>query len=75
MRVYAEVIGLNADETVEEFVAAFGITVKADGIDTQPALSARAPGALRLSLVEESLSLATLGRRAAWRPPISCSAR
>lgn len=64
MRSYAEVIGLNPDETVEEFEAAFGVTVKLDGAETQPALSARAPGALRLALVEDSLSLATLGRRA-----------
>jgi transcriptional regulator with XRE-family HTH domain len=64
MRSYAEAIGLNPDETVEEFEAAFGITVNPDGAETQPGLSARAPGALRLALVEDSLSLATLGRRA-----------
>jgi transcriptional regulator with XRE-family HTH domain len=63
MRGYAVAIGLNPDETVEEFAAAFGI-VKSDGLDPQPALSARAPGALRLSLVEDPLSLATLGHRA-----------
>ena len=62
VRGYAEVIGLNQDETAEEFEAAFGITDKADGTESQPA---RAPGALRLALVEDSLSLATLGRRAA----------
>ena len=64
VRSYAEVIGLNPDETVEEFEAAFGITIKPDGVETQQALSARAPGALRLAMVEDSLSLATLGRRA-----------
>jgi transcriptional regulator with XRE-family HTH domain len=65
VRSYAEVIGLNPDETAEEFEAAFGITVKPDGADTQPALSARAPGGLRLAMVEDALSLATLARRAA----------
>jgi transcriptional regulator with XRE-family HTH domain len=65
IRGYAEVIGLNSDETVEEFEAAFGITVKSDGAESQPALSARAPGALRLAMVEDSLSLATIGHRAA----------
>jgi hypothetical protein len=64
LRSYAEVVGLHPDETVEEFETAFGITVKPDGGETQPALSARAPGGLRLALVEDSLSLATLGRRA-----------
>jgi len=63
VRSYAEVIGLNPDETVEEFAAAFGITP--DGAETQPVLSARAPGALRLGLVEDSLNLTTLGRRVA----------
>ena len=64
MRVYAEAIGLNAEETVEEFVAAFGATIKADGIDA-PASSPRT-AALRLSLVEESpIELDGLGRRAA----------
>lgn len=65
VRGYAEVIGLNQDETAEEFEAAFGLTVKPDGAESQPALGARPPGALRLALVEDSLSLATLGRRAA----------
>ncbi len=64
VRSYAEVIGLNLDETVEEFEAAFGITLNPDGAETQAALSARAPGALRLAMVEDSLSLATLGHRA-----------
>jgi len=64
VRSYAETIGINPDETVEEFAAAFGITLKSDGIETAPPLSARAPGALRLGLVDDSLNLTTLGRRA-----------
>lgn len=65
MRVYAEAIGLNADETVEEFVAAFGATIKVGGTDA-PASSPRTAIALRLSLVEESpIELEGLGRRAA----------
>ena len=64
MRVYADAIGLNGDETVEEFVAAFGATIKADGVDAPPS-SARTTG-LRLSLVDESpIELDGLGRRAA----------
>ena len=51
MRAYANAIGLNPDETVEEFVAAFGSTIKADGIDG-PQPNARTASALRLSLAE-----------------------
>ena len=65
MRAYADAIGLNPDETVEEFVAAFGSTIKAEGIDA-PQSKARTANALRLSLVEESpIELEGLGRRAA----------
>jgi transcriptional regulator with XRE-family HTH domain len=64
VRSYAETIGLNPEDTVEEFAAAFGMTLKSDGVETQPPLSARAPGALRLALVEDSLNLTTLGHRA-----------
>lgn len=65
IRAYADAIGLNADETVEEFVAAFGSTIKAGGIDG-PQSNARAGNALRLSLVEESpIELEGLGRRTA----------
>ena len=46
MRAYADAIGLNPDETVEEFVAAFGATIKADGID-EPQSNARTANALR----------------------------
>jgi Helix-turn-helix domain len=64
IRVYAEAIGLNAEETVEEFVATFGATIKADGI--APQASSPRTVALRLSLVEESpIELDGLGRRAA----------
>jgi hypothetical protein len=65
VRSYAEAIGLNADETVEEFAAAFGAAVKSDPFETAPASSAGAAGTLRLSLVEESpLDLPTVARRA-----------
>jgi hypothetical protein len=64
VRSYAEAVGLNPDETVDEFGLAFGISIKSDGLETPPLLSSRPPGALRLSLVEEALSLSTLGRRA-----------
>ena len=65
VRAYADAIGLNPDETVEEFVAAFGATVKADGIDEPPS-NARTANALRLSFVDESpIELDGLGRRAA----------
>ena len=65
IRAYANAIGLNAEETVEEFAAAFGMGKSQPG-DLSPILSSRAPGALRLSLVEESpVELAGLTRRAA----------
>jgi transcriptional regulator with XRE-family HTH domain len=65
VRAYADAIGVNADETVEEFVAVFGSTIKAEGIDA-PQSNARAANALRLSLVEESsIELDGLGRRIA----------
>jgi transcriptional regulator with XRE-family HTH domain len=65
MRAYADAVGLNPDETVEEFVAAFGSTIKADGIDG-PQSNARTASALRLSLVDESaIELEGLGRRTA----------
>jgi transcriptional regulator with XRE-family HTH domain len=64
VRTYAEAIGLNPEETVEEFAAAYGTAVKADGPDA-PATNARAAN-LRLSLVEESpIELDGLGRRVA----------
>ena len=66
IRSYAEAIGINPEETVEEFAGAFGHVIKADGADAAPALSSRAPGALRLSFGDESpLELAGLARRAA----------
>ena len=65
MRAYADAIGLNADETVEEFVAAFGSKIKAEGIDGSQS-NARAANTLRLSLVDESpIELEGLGRRTA----------
>ena len=64
VRTYAEAIGLSPDETVEEFVAAYGAAVKADGADAPPTGARTA--SLRLSLVEESpIEFDGLGRRAA----------
>jgi hypothetical protein len=65
VRAYAEAIGLNGDETVEEFVAAFGPAMGTDGIEGAPAANTRTPNTLRLSLVEEpAVELAGLARRA-----------
>lgn len=63
MRAYAEAIGLNADETVEEFAAAFGPAMRTDaGEGTDQ--NTRTPNTLRLSLVEEpAVELAGLARR------------
>ena len=65
LRAYAEAIGLNAEETVEEFAAAYDIAAKSDGIEGSATQSTRPAGTLRLSLVEESpIEMAGLGRRA-----------
>jgi transcriptional regulator with XRE-family HTH domain len=53
VRSYAQALGLNADETVEDFVSAFGATAHADGGDGAPSSSMRGPKTLRLGLVEE----------------------
>ena len=64
LRAYAAAIGLNADEAVEDFTAAFGTVGQADGTVATAASSARA-GSLRLSMVEEpSAAPARLARRA-----------
>jgi transcriptional regulator with XRE-family HTH domain len=63
VRSYAEAIGLSPDETVEEFLAAFGAVVSADGVEPAPALSSRTPP-LRLALVEEPPDPAAIARRA-----------
>jgi hypothetical protein len=63
VRSYAEAIGLNGDETVEEFVAAFGALGHANGVETPPAMSSRTPP-LRLSMVEEPPDPAAIARRA-----------
>ena len=75
VRAYADAIGLNPDETVEEFVAAFGATVKADGID-EPAVE-RAngqPSACRSSTNPRSSSTAW-AVAPPWLPPTSSSDR
>jgi transcriptional regulator with XRE-family HTH domain len=63
VRGYAEAIGLNGDETVEEFVAAFGAIGHAEGVEAPPAPSAKTPP-LRLSMAEEPVEPAALARRA-----------
>lgn len=52
VRAYAQAIGLNPDETVEDFVAAFGASLP-DGLEGTPAPNPRANGGLRLALVDE----------------------
>lgn len=63
VRGYADAIGLNVDETVEEFVAVFGAVGHAEGVETPPAPSSRTPP-LRLSMVEEPVAPAAIARRA-----------
>jgi transcriptional regulator with XRE-family HTH domain len=63
IRGYAEAIGLNGDETVEEFLAAFGAIGHADGVENPPLPAPRTPP-LRLALVEEPPDPATILRRA-----------
>ncbi|MGH9372869.1 MAG: helix-turn-helix domain-containing protein [Vicinamibacterales bacterium] len=66
VRSYASAIGLNEEETVEDFLAAFGSAVQADGIDGSPAPGSRAEGTLRLGLVEEpALTPERVAKRAA----------
>ena len=62
VRGYAEAIGLNGDETVEEFVAAFGAVGHAEGVEAPPAPSSKTPP-LRLSMVEEPVGPADIARR------------
>jgi hypothetical protein len=52
IRGYAEAVGLNPDEIVEDFTAAFGGTLQADGTPTPPARGPRGAG-LRLTMVDE----------------------
>jgi len=63
VRGYAEAIGLNGDETVEEFVAAFGAVGHAEGVEAPPPASSKTPP-LRLSMVEEPVEPAAIARRA-----------
>jgi hypothetical protein len=63
VRGYAEAIGLNADETVEEFLAAFGAVGHAGGVETPPVPGSKKPP-LRLSMVEEPPDPAAIARRA-----------
>jgi hypothetical protein len=62
VRGYAEAIGLNADEIVEDFTAAFGGTIQADGTPAPPPRAPRG-AALRLAMVEESISPERFAKR------------
>jgi len=67
VRAYAEAVGLNVDETVEDFAALFSGKVAADGLDAAPPRRRRETGALRLSLAEDPpLALHLIGRRATF---------
>lgn len=66
VRAYAEAIGLDADEAVEDFTAAFGETVYPDAA-TAPARRVRAAGALRLTMDDQpEVRQARTVRRAAF---------
>jgi hypothetical protein len=67
VRAYAEAIGLNPDETVEDFVAAFAGTLQGDATDAALAPAARPAGALRIGMVDEpTLDPVRALKRAAW---------
>lgn len=56
VRAYAQAIGLDANEAVEDFTAAFGETVWPDGTPGAPGINVRrvrAAGALRLSMDDQ----------------------
>lgn len=64
IRAYAEAIGLNPDEIVEDFAALFSGKMVADGLDADPPRR-RGAGTLRLSLAEEPpRALVHVSRRA-----------
>jgi transcriptional regulator with XRE-family HTH domain len=65
VRAYARAIGLNEEDTVEDFLAAYGASVHPDGID-RSSPGARATGTLRLGMVEEpSITPERIARRLA----------
>jgi transcriptional regulator with XRE-family HTH domain len=53
VRAYAQAVGLNADETVDDFVSAFSATAHADGVEGAPAPVIRGTRTLRLGMVPE----------------------
>lgn len=53
VRAYAEAVGLNPDDTVEDFAALFSAKVVPDGLDAGVPRRRRDPGALRLSLADD----------------------
>jgi hypothetical protein len=67
VRAYADAIGVNADDAVEDFIAAFGSSVQPEGTEGAHRPAPRAAGALRLGLVDEpGVDLSRLARRTAW---------
>lgn len=63
-RAYAEAIGMNGDEVVEDFTSAYGGGVQTDGSEG-PVTAAPRAGTLRLGMVEEpAMSLERTARRA-----------
>ena len=69
VRTYAEAIGLSPDETVEEFVAAYGAAVKADGADAPPTAREQPASACRWSRNPRSSSTVS-GAGQPWQQPI-----
>ena len=66
LRAYANAIGVNADDAVEEFTELFATIVKVDGVEVAAAQPRRAAGTLRLSMGEEPvITPALIARRAA----------
>jgi transcriptional regulator with XRE-family HTH domain len=65
VRAYAEAIGLNADDIVEEFAGAYEMAAKPAAVEGPPASATRTLNPLRLALVDESpIELEGLSRRA-----------
>ena len=65
LRAYADAIGLNPDDTVEEFAALFSGKVQPDGEERPVVRSHRSAGTLRLSLAEEPAVPVRMLRRSA----------
>jgi len=67
LRSYAEAVGLNGEDVVEEFASLFSGKVQVDGSEPPIATSRRAAGGLRLGLAEDAAdSTGRLLRRSAY---------